>query len=131
MADRFPSIEDLDAGKPTHLTSSRQNTLTSSGQPGGLDGNSDLINNSTDNNDFLARERALLGNDADQFSTPQDNAGRVTVEEDDDDLLGGGGGNYSSGGGNADMGDFESSFPAIDNSNDVSINHTTENEVPD
>ena len=43
------------------------------------------------------------------------------MEDDDDDLLGGGGGQYTSGGGGgADMGDFESSFPSIDTSNDVS-----------
>ncbi|KAG9831051.1 hypothetical protein KCU98_g13371, partial [Aureobasidium melanogenum] len=52
MADKFPSVEDLDSG---------------------------LIGDTTDNNidsgmadepsDFLARERALLGDDADQFAT--------------------------------------------------------------
>ncbi|KAG9614364.1 hypothetical protein KCU60_g24410, partial [Aureobasidium melanogenum] len=57
MADKFPSVEDLDSG---------------------------LIGDTTDNNidsgmadepsDFLARERALLGDDADQFATPADNA---------------------------------------------------------
>lgn len=75
------------------------------------------MNNTTDNSDFLARERALLGADADQFSTAQDNVARATVEDGDDDLLGGGG--AQSGG--ADMGDFESSFPAIDTGNDVSV----------
>lgn len=37
--------------------------------------------------DFLARERAVLGEDAEQFTTPQDH-GADFVE--DDDLLGGG-----------------------------------------
>lgn len=61
--------------------------------------------------DFLARERAVLGDDADQFVTVED-AG-------DDDLLGGGddGEFVTSSGSNAA---FESSFPAIDTSNNVS-----------
>lgn len=83
----------------------------------GGEGSTNIINDSTDNDDFLSRERALLGDDADQFSTPHDNNVRATVEDDDDDLLGGGGGGGGSGG--ADMGAFESSFPSIDNGNEV------------
>jgi len=79
------------------------------------DGSANIINNSADTSDFLSRERALLGDDADQFSTPHDNNARATVEDDDDDLLGGGGG-----GGGADMGAFESSFPSVDTGNEVS-----------
>jgi len=121
MADRFPSIEDMDAGKSLNFHQhvsmlSVADTFTSGG-----DGSSNLINNSANTDDFLARERALLGNDADQFSTPQFNTAGASVEDDDDDLLGGGGGQYTSGsGGGADMGDFESSFPSIDTSNEVS-----------
>lgn len=81
------------------------------------DGSANIINNSADTSDFLSRERALLGDDADQFSTPHDNNARATVEDDDDDLLGGGGGGGGSGG--ADMGAFESSFPSIDTGNEV------------
>jgi len=69
--------------------------------------------------DFLARERAALGEDAQQFSTSADNA--TTVEDGNDDLLGGGGGdegfphpNGTSGMNGDMMGDFESSFPAVD-----------------
>lgn len=62
--------------------------------------------------DFLAREQALLGSDADQFTTGNDNAAFVE-DGDDDDLLGGGGG------GNEEVTEFESSFPAIDTSNEV------------
>ena len=79
--------------------------------------------------DFLSRERAVLGDDAQQFASAQDNV--ATVEEDDDDddddddLLGGGGGGAGAsqdiGGMNgADMmGDFETSFPAVDTSNEA------------
>ena len=65
--------------------------------------------------DFLSREKALLGDDANQFSTSNDNAAFVE-DGDDDDLLGGGGG-YS--GGNEELNEFESSFPAIDSRNEV------------
>ncbi|KAH0345235.1 clathrin light chain, partial [Aureobasidium melanogenum] len=95
MADKFPSVEDLDSG---------------------------LIGDTTDNNidtgmadepsDFLARERALLGDDADQFATPADNAATAG----DDDLLGGGESHQAPA--DHEMGGFESSFPAIDTSNE-------------
>lgn len=62
--------------------------------------------------DFLAREKALLGDDADQFATGNDNA--AFVEDGDDDLLGGGGND------NEEVTEFESSFPAIDIRNEVS-----------
>lgn len=55
--------------------------------------------------DFLARERAALGEDADQFATPQD---RLTEGlEGEEDLLGGGEAPAADG-------DFESSFPSIE-----------------
>jgi hypothetical protein len=76
--------------------------------------------------DFLARERAALGDDAAQFATPGDNVATVADveddDDDDDDLLGGGGGqtNGNTGGEEMDMmGDFETSFPAVDTSNDA------------
>ena len=73
---------------------------------------------------FLARERAILGDDAAQFAGPGDHAGQATVEDGEEDLLGG---DYSNGGatngehhtGGQDLTDFESSFPAIDTRNDV------------
>jgi len=67
--------------------------------------------------DFLSREKALLGDDADQFATGNDNA--AFVEDGDDDLLGGGGG------GGEDVHEFESAFPAIDTRNEVSYSPIT------
>ena len=51
------------------------------------DGDFDALGDS-EPSDFLARERAALGEDANQFSTPGEN--NATVEDDDNDLLGGG-----------------------------------------
>ncbi|KAL3424886.1 clathrin light chain [Phlyctema vagabunda] len=90
MADRFPSLEEFDSGAQTETQ----------GDGIGAD-------------DFLTREKALLGDDADQFASGNDNA--AFVEDDDDDLLGGGGG----GGGDEEVTEFESSFPAIDTRNDA------------
>ncbi|KAG5925416.1 hypothetical protein E4U42_004312 [Claviceps africana] len=61
MADRFPSIDDFDAGAQTEIKDS-------STEPSG---------------DFIARERALLGDDASQFMTGDDAA----IIEPQDDLL--------------------------------------------
>lgn len=87
----------------------------------GLIGDASADNNidtgmSDEPSDFLARERALLGDDADQFATPTDNA----AIPDDDDLLGGGGESHQAPA-DHEMGGFESSFPAIDTSNEVSL----------
>ena len=80
--------------------------------------------------DFLARERAALGEDAAQFASPGDNLTSTVAdaEEDDDDLLGGGSSAYVGTGGAPDtngntldiddMGDFETSFPAVDMANE-------------
>ncbi|KAG5953813.1 hypothetical protein E4U53_002420 [Claviceps sorghi] len=61
MADRFPSIDDFDAGAQTEINDS-------STEPSA---------------DFLARERALLGDDASQFMTEDDAA----IVEPQGDLL--------------------------------------------
>ncbi|KAH9219778.1 clathrin light chain [Leptodontidium sp. 2 PMI_412] len=90
MADRFPSLEEFDSGAQTEAQGSS-----------GFEGD-----------DFLSREKALLGDDANQFSTGNDNS--AYVEDGDDDLLGGGGGS----GGNEEVTEFESSFPAIDTQNE-------------
>lgn len=79
MADRFPSIEDFDSGAQPDIKGS-------SAEP------------STD--DFLAREKALLGDDADQFATNDDAA----AFESSGDLLGSGGNEEST---------FESQFPDL------------------
>ena len=77
-----------------------------------------------DSSDFLARERAALGDDAAQFASPGDNAATVADVEDDDDfddlLDAGGQTNGNTGGEEMDMmGDFETSFPAVDTSNEA------------
>lgn len=81
-----------------------------------------------DDQDFLARERAALGDDAAQFASANDNA--ATVEDGDDDLLGGGGdynGNNAQLGGE-EMSGFESSFPAVDSANEVDLPKQTHRE---
>lgn len=71
-----------------------------------------------DDGDFLSRERAALGDDANQFSTPQDNIPSVSVQDGaDDDLLGGGSGQMN--GANDSINDFQSSFPPVDPRNEV------------
>ncbi|KAK7425417.1 Clathrin light chain [Neonectria magnoliae] len=77
MADRFPSIEDFDAGAQSDIPIAS-------------------VDASTD--DFLAREKAALGDDANQFATNDDAAFG------DDDLLGEGGNTAST---------FESQFPDL------------------
>ncbi|EON65605.1 hypothetical protein W97_04843 [Coniosporium apollinis CBS 100218] len=97
MADRFPSLDEIDAGQ----TSARG------------DANFDLVDDSGNTDDFLARERAALGDDANQFASGNDKG--TTVEDaGDDDLLGG---DYQDAAGGEEMSGFESSFPAIDTGN--------------
>lgn len=76
----------------------------------------DPVVDSADGEDFLARERAALGDDANQFATSNDRLA-TTVEDADDDLLGGGGGGAADGA--EEIMGFESSFPAIDTTNEV------------
>ena len=113
MADRFPSLEEFDAGKSSSTLvtgcSILSYILTT--------GSTEIRDLPTDGATFLERERAALGEDADQFATPQDNL--ATVEDaGDDDLLGGGAVQV---GGAADITGFESSFPAIDTRNDACL----------
>ncbi|KAF4982011.1 hypothetical protein FZEAL_2261 [Fusarium zealandicum] len=82
MADRFPSLEDFDSGAQTDIKDP-------SAEP------------STD--DFLAREKALLGDDADQFATTDDAA---AFGDSEGDLLGSGDNEQST---------FESQFPDLTN----------------
>ncbi|KAI1336144.1 clathrin light chain [Xylariaceae sp. FL0016] len=81
MADRFPSLDDFDSGAQTDIKES--------GSPSA--------------DDFLAREQALLGDDAAQFTTGDESA--ALGGSGSDDLLGGG-----DGVGNAQ---FENQFPDI------------------
>lgn len=90
MADRFPSLEDFSAGQTEAIET-----------------------NGTDENDFLARERALLGDDADQFATAQD---ATSPDVNKDELLGGSDEVQADAG--PEISGFESSFPAIDTQNE-------------
>ncbi|KAK3366018.1 clathrin light chain [Lasiosphaeria ovina] len=81
MADRFPSLDDFDSGAQTEIKDASTAPSASN---------------------FLEREKAILGDDANQFATVED-AGF----DDDDDLLGGG---IGATGGDAA---FESQFPDI------------------
>ncbi|KAI1771811.1 clathrin light chain [Hypoxylon cercidicola] len=83
MADRFPSLDDFDSGAQTDIR--------------------DVASPSAD--DFLARERALLGDDATQFTTGNESA--ALADPSSEDLLGG-----------AESAQFESSFPDINTSNE-------------
>ncbi|KAI9669574.1 MAG: hypothetical protein M1817_004617 [Caeruleum heppii] len=99
MADRFPALDDIPSGQ--------------TGAPGDA---------AASTGDFLARERALLGDDADTFTSPNDNRQAAAVEDGDDDLLGGtdGATNGAQDNFNGDgMGDFESSFPDIQSGNEA------------
>jgi hypothetical protein len=118
MADRFPSLDEIDAGKYSYWTPepAPQRCWTRPGhtEARGASSNFDLVGDSNDTDDFLSRERALLGDDADQFASEND---KLATVEDDDDLMGGDF-NQANVGGQA-MDGFESSFPAIDTTNDV------------
>ena len=75
-------------------------------------------NGASDENDFLARERAMLGDDAEQFATPQDHVAADDVNN--DDLLGGADVAPAAGGVEPqEIAGFESSFPALDTQNEV------------
>lgn len=76
----------------------------------------DLMDGSNEPSDFLSRERAALGADADQFSTP---AGNSTTNGDDDDLLGGDSGGQVNGTASQEISDFQSSFPPVSSQNEV------------
>ncbi|ORX96846.1 clathrin light chain [Clohesyomyces aquaticus] len=100
MADRFPSLDEIDAGQ----TEARGSA------------NFHLVGDAADAGDFLKREQALLGDDAMQFASPNDKL--ASVEDGDDDLLGGGGSSFQANVGGEEIMGFESSFPAIDTTND-------------
>jgi hypothetical protein len=93
--------------------------------PGQTEATGNAPDNFDEPSDFLARERAALGEDAQQFTTSGDNAATVEEGDDDDDLLGGGmsapiaSGNGDFGDFGDDVGDFESSFPAVDTQNEA------------
>ena len=67
--------------------------------------------------DFLSRERALLGDDAAQFASTNDNHANIQAD-DDFDLLGGGDTYNDRDTDGEEVTEFESSYPAIDTRND-------------
>lgn len=118
MADRFPSLEEFGDGEFSyHYSIERRLILASQGQTepksnGATNGEID------GDNDFLARERALLGDDANEFASSNDH--KASAEDDDFDLLGDD--SAPAGGQQASecIDQFESSFPAVDTQNNVS-----------
>lgn len=107
MADRFPSLDDFAEGTLTHYSPYSGANITA--------GQTEVNEAPTaTDDDFLARERAALGEDADQFATAQDHVGENVGG--DDDLLGGDEPVE-------EIGQFESSFPSVEsqNQNEVRI----------
>lgn len=88
-----------------------------------LGGNETVGDNSQHNSnvdeDFLTRERAALGDDADLFTSANDKTTSSNVQ--DEDLLGGDyNGDYNGGNrGGEEITEFESSFPSVDTQNEV------------
>lgn len=83
--------------------------------------------NDDSTSDFLARERAALGDDANLFSTQGETNQTSAVDGTSDDLLGesdsalvNGNTAQQSSESQQDMNDFESSFPSINTQNEVS-----------
>jgi len=115
MADRFPSIEEFSGGNSYFLWWPVRNSQIL-GATEARDESALSLDPTASGDDFLSREKAALGDDANQFVTPHDN---LAVVEDvaDDDLLGG---STSAGKDLGGMTDFESSFPAISSHNEVS-----------
>ncbi|MCJ1283591.1 hypothetical protein MMC26_002922 [Xylographa opegraphella] len=100
MADRFPSLEDFSEGQ----TEPRGNAAL---DIEGLNGD----------DDFLTRERAILGDDAAQFAGPTEQRSAM-VENGDEDLLGGSDTYVGMESGAGGIPEFESSFPSIDTRNE-------------
>lgn len=71
-------------------------------------------NGAADTDDFLARERAALGDDANQFATPQDQAAVAENVDTGNDLLGGAESTPGQQAAPEEVAGFESSFPAVD-----------------
>ncbi|KAL9049390.1 MAG: hypothetical protein Q9162_007244 [Coniocarpon cinnabarinum] len=93
MTDRFPSIEEIDSGAaPAAATNGSDDLLGGGGD-------------STD--DFLSRERAALGDDADQFASPNDDPGDLKD-----------GGAVGVNGTSHEELSFQQNFPAVDGRNE-------------
>jgi len=90
MADRFPSLEEFDSG--SQVKPKEDSGFETAGTE-----------------DFLTREKALLGEDANQFATNNDS---VAFVDSGDDLLGGGGDNE-------EITEFQSSYPSLESRNEA------------
>ncbi|THC92866.1 hypothetical protein EYZ11_007647 [Aspergillus tanneri] len=104
MADRFPSLEDFSAGQTEVVNT----------------------NGASNENDFLARERAVLGDDAEQFATSQDHVATSEDVDNGDDLLGGAEDAPFGGVAREEISGFESSFPAIETQNEANPEEESE-----
>lgn len=99
MAERFPSLEEFDSGAQT--------------EPKGDSGFDLDFTSPTGGDDFLSREKQVLGDDANLFASGNDSA--AFVEAGDDDLLGN---SIRGQTGGEEITEFESSFPDISNQNE-------------
>jgi hypothetical protein len=101
MADRFPSLEDFDTGGKLRIASPTIGPLLIF-----VEAQTEIkeASDSPTADDFLAREKAILGDDAAQFA-----------DDGDDDLLGGSSDPAPVGGDST----FESQFPDIQNATEV------------
>ncbi|KFY80723.1 hypothetical protein V501_08281 [Pseudogymnoascus sp. VKM F-4519 (FW-2642)] len=97
MADRFPSLEEFDSGAQTESKGEANFDVSS---PAG--------------DDFLSRERAVLGEDATQFASKNDKAAFVD-DDDEDDLLGGGNN------GGEEVTEFQNNYPDVNANDNVRI----------
>lgn len=119
MADRFPSIEDFTEGLlALEILQLELLTSVSTDHPGGASNGTSTLDPAGAGDDFLARERAALGDDAAQFTSASDNAAISGTA--DDDLLGGGSYEDEQPRGE-EFADFENSYPAVDTHNTVSL----------
>lgn len=114
MADRFPSLEDFDSGGKLITSHSVHQTSVANLELATETKGDNVEALSPSGDDFLARERAALGDDATQFASNNDKAA-FAEDDDDDDLLGGG----DNDGAGEEVEEFESSYPAIDTRNEV------------
>lgn len=126
MADRFPSLDEIDAGmyRPCFIQTAATNAIDvgqteTRGEP-----TIESVNTNDSTSDFLARERAVLGDDANLFENTEGGNDASAVGADVDLLEGSGHEQHIQDTsaitpGSGDMGAFESSFPAIDSQNEV------------
>ena len=137
MADRYPALQDFSAGKlapiqchktlPSRLSFRRRYLMHQLKEPATLDSgiatDHSINKEAANGGDFLSREKALLGEDAEQFVTADDpSKASAALGGGDDDLLSGGEDAFpASASHQQGLSNFESSFPAIDTANEVRL----------